>query len=323
VTATPAERTARLARLGRIGVWLLLAGGLLDVVIVAAWLAAAPPGAGLGGLLAGPLGRPERPFALGLLGGTVVGLAGLGLYVVVPGFDPSLAKRELDRPSAILASLAAVVVLGIVLPLPLIYLTVGPRPPSPLPPPALAAALIGSSGGMMVVLIWRVVRPGAITWADMGLTTDHLGRRMAQGAVGGLIIFVLAQIVALVVSSFGIEQTQLAQFRAIRGAGPSQFLGLWLLAAVAAPICEETFFRGYIFTALRQRYGRPLAYLGSSLLFAALHLNLPALAPIVVMALGVALLYDRSRSVVPGIVAHGLNNAVALIVIAAYGRFGG
>jgi hypothetical protein len=134
VTATPAERTARLARLGRIGVWLLLAGGLLDVVIVAAWLAAAPPGAGLGGLLAGPLGRPERPFALGLLGGTVVGLAGLGLYVVVPGFDPSLAKRELDRPSAILASLAAVVVLGIVLPLPLIYLTVGPRPPSPLPP---------------------------------------------------------------------------------------------------------------------------------------------------------------------------------------------
>ena len=34
-------------------------------------------------------------------------------------------------------------------------------------------------------------------------------------------------------------------------------------------------------------------------------------------ALGLAFLYDRSGSVVPGIVAHGLNNAVALTLLYA------
>jgi membrane protease YdiL (CAAX protease family) len=256
-----------------------------------------------------------------MLVGTVVGLAGLGLYVVVPGLEPSLAQRDLGRPTGLLASVAAVVVLGNLLPLPLLYLTVGPVPPEPLPPPALAVALLGSSAGLMIVLIWRVVRPGAISWAEMGLTTDHLGRRMAQGAVGGLIIFVLAGLIGELMRRLGVQQTQLAQFRGLQGVGPSQFLGLWLLVTVVAPICEESFFRGYVFTALLRRFGRAVAYPGSALLFASLHLNLPALLPILAMGLGLAFLYDRSRSLVPSIVAHGLNNAVALMLIVAYGRF--
>jgi membrane protease YdiL (CAAX protease family) len=33
------------------------------------------------------------------------------------------------------------------------------------------------------------------------------------------------------------------------------------------------------------------------------------------MALALAFLYDRTGSIVPGIVAHGLNNAVALVLV--------
>jgi hypothetical protein len=321
VTATSVERIERLRRLGRVGGWLLVVGALIAGATAAAWLASGSPGQGPRAVTAGALGQTDPALALALVAGAVIGLTGLALYVVVPGLEPALAKREVDRPTAILASVAAVVVLANLLPLPLIYTIVGPRTPAQLPAPALAAALLGSAAALMIVLVWRVVRPGAITWADMGLTTDHLGRRMAQGAVGGAIIFALAAVVAELLRAAGVEQTQLSQFRAIRGIGPTQFLGLWLLVAVVVPICEEAFFRGYVFTALRGRFGRPVAYLGSSLLFAALHLNLPALVPIVVMALGLAFLYDRSRSVVPGIVAHGLNNAVALMLIVIYGRF--
>ena len=56
---------------------------------------------------------------------------------------------------------------------------------------------------------------------------------------------------------------------------------------------------------------------GSAVLFGAIHLNLAAIVPIVVMALGLAFLYDRSGSVVPGIVAHGFNNAVAITLLYA------
>ena len=320
MTATPAERTERLARLGRLGGWLLAVGVLIAFAAGALWFASGPAGGLRRALSEGPVGQTDRALVLALLIGALVGLIGLAVYVVVPGLEPSLARRDLGRPTAILASLAAVMVLGNLLPLPLIYLTVGPRPPDPLPPPALAAALLGSSAALMVVLVWRVVRPGAITWADMGLTTDHLERRLAQGAVGGMILFVLAALVGELMRRAGVDQTQLSQFRGVQGVGPTQFLGLWLLVAVVAPICEEAFFRGYVFTALRGRFGRPLAYLGSSLLFASVHLNLPALVPITVMGLGLTFLYDRSRSLVPGIVAHGLNNAVALMLIVIYGR---
>lgn len=252
--------------------------------------------------------------------GALLALIGLALYVAVPGLDQSLARRNVDRPTTILACLAAVVVLGNFLPLPVIYLSLGADIPTELPVPALAAALVGSQAALMIVLIWRVVRPGAITWSDMGLTTEHLGRHLGQGAAGGMSIFVLAAMMAGLMQALGVQQTQVAQFRSIQGVPPTQFLGLWLLFAVVAPICEEAFFRGYAFTALRGRYGRFAAYAGSSLLFALVHLNLPALVPILVMALGLAFLYDRSRSIVPGIVAHGLNNAVALILV--YARVG-
>src|SRR5262245_41184483 len=117
--ATPGERTERLARLGRLGGWLLAVGGLIALVSGAAW-AAGPPAGGLARVLSAGLVEPrDWALALALLLGGIVGLTGLAVYVVVPGLEPSLAKRDLGRPSGILASLAAVVVLGNLLPLPL------------------------------------------------------------------------------------------------------------------------------------------------------------------------------------------------------------
>ena len=307
---------ARLEVLTRLGAWLLVGGGVVAAGGVGGLVASGLPTRTLRTLEPGAFAPSELGFALAAAIGAVVALVGLAMYVVVPGLDPELAKRHHDRPSAILSMLAATVVLGSVLPLPFFYPAAASG--GPLPAPALAAALVGSQAALMIVLIWRVVRPGAITWNDMGLTTDHLGRRMTQGAVGGLAIFVLSVLIAYAMQRLGVEQTQVSQFRGIAGVGPTQFLGLWLLFAVVAPICEEAFFRGYAFTALRGRYGRPIAYLGSALLFAVVHLNLPAILPILMMALGLAFLYDRTRSIVPGIVAHGLNNAVALMLV--YGR---
>jgi membrane protease YdiL (CAAX protease family) len=309
-------RLERLSGLRRWGGWLLIGGAVVAAGGAAGLVASGLPTRALRTLEPGAFAPSELGFALAAALGALVALVGLAVYVVVPGLDPELARRDYDRPSTMLAMLAATVVLGSVLPLPFFYPAVAGG--GTLPAPALAAALVGSQAALMIVLIWRVVRPGALTWSDMGLTTEHLGRRMTQGAVGGLIIFVLSVVIAWAMQRLGVEQTQVAQFRGIQGVGPTQFLGLWLLFAVVAPICEEAFFRGYVFGALRGRYGRPVAYVGSALLFALVHLNLPAIVPILTMALVLGFLFDRTRSIVPGIVAHGLNNAVALTLV--YGR---
>ena len=66
---------------------------------------------------------------------------------------------------------------------------------------------------------------------------------------------------------------------------------------------------------LFEALGTTVAITLVALLFAVVHLNLPAILPILVMAVTLAFLYDRTQSIVPGIVAHGLNNAVALVLV--------
>jgi len=265
----------------------------------------------IGRVLSAPTGLPGAAI---FVVGALATIAGLALYVFVPGLNARLARQSFDRPRVILACLAAVFVLGNVLTIPVVMSQ--PRP-GQLTASGLVLAMLGTQLALMAVLVWRVVRPGALTWEEMGLTAAHLDRRLAQGAAGGLIIFVLAGVVGFLLRQLGVEQTQAELFGGVRNGGPAQFMAVWLAASVSAPICEECFFRGYVFGALRGRYGRLAAYLGSALLFGAIHLNLAAIVPIVVMALGLAFLYDRSGSVVPGIVAHGFNNAVAITLLYA------
>jgi membrane protease YdiL (CAAX protease family) len=89
--------------------------------------------------------------------------------------------------------------------------------------------------------------------------------------------------------------------------------------AVIAPICEEIFFRGYVFTAVSRTRGVPWAFLASSVLFAAAHLNLQATLPILVIGLAFSYLYWRSSSLVPSMVAHAMNNALAMTAFYFYG----
>jgi membrane protease YdiL (CAAX protease family) len=95
------------------------------------------------------------------------------------------------------------------------------------------------------------------------------------------------------------------------GAVPVQIL----LIAVAAPISEEVCFRGFLFGGLRERLPRLAAALISAAIFGALHATtgISAVPPLIFFGFVLALLYERTGSIVPGIVLHMLNNSVALI----------
>lgn len=95
------------------------------------------------------------------------------------------------------------------------------------------------------------------------------------------------------------------------GAVPVQIL----LIVIAAPIGEETCFRGMLFGGLRTRLPRLAAALLSGLIFGALHATtgISAVPPLVFFGFVLALLYERTGSIVPGIVLHMLNNSVALL----------
>ncbi len=88
-----------------------------------------------------------------------------------------------------------------------------------------------------------------------------------------------------------------------------------LLIAIAAPICEETCFRGFLFGGLRERLPRVAAALLSALIFGGLHATtgISAVPPLIFFGFVLALLYEKTESIVPGILLHVLNNSVALL----------
>src|SRR5438270_11984429 len=114
---TPSQ-VERLARLQTFGGW-LLAVGLLVAVAAAGGILLTEP--------APPNVVSGRVFSLsggllllsGALGG-LVAMVGLAVFLIVPGVDPQLARRDYDRLPTIVACLAGVFLLGNLLALPIV-----------------------------------------------------------------------------------------------------------------------------------------------------------------------------------------------------------
>jgi membrane protease YdiL (CAAX protease family) len=98
---------------------------------------------------------------------------------------------------------------------------------------------------------------------------------------------------------------------------------LFTLAAVAAPIVEETMFRGVLYRQLRTSsnlFDHAISIIGSvlivSFLFAAIHpqgwIAIPALMGI---AIGMNLMREWRGSILPSMVVHGLSNGLVISVM--------
>ncbi len=96
-----------------------------------------------------------------------------------------------------------------------------------------------------------------------------------------------------------------------RGSGAEVF-GVVLLLGLVGPICEEIVFRGYLFNCFRWHTSGMVAVALSALAFALAH-QIPVLLPYY-FALGIilAVLYSKSRSILPCILTHSLLNLTLL-----------
>jgi membrane protease YdiL (CAAX protease family) len=93
---------------------------------------------------------------------------------------------------------------------------------------------------------------------------------------------------------------------------------LWVqiaLIAIAAPIAEEVCFRGMLFGGLRERLPMWAAGLISGALFGLLHVTtgISVVPPLIAFGFLLALVYEKTGSIVPCILLHLLNNSVALL----------
>jgi uncharacterized protein len=179
---------------------------------------------------------------------------------------------------------------------------------------------------MLLIIYVRLIRPGAMTWRDLGLRPLPLAYVLRVGFGAGAVGLLGTQIVGNVLSRFGLQPNQVEQFAFVRTEGVLAFVLLLVAAGVLAPCIEEIFFRGFLFGTYRARYAAPVAYIASGLLFTALHLEPTRMnvAQMAGLSVGIFLLatlltwlYEHTGSLYPSILAHAVNNATGLLLFYA------
>ncbi|WNZ22866.1 CPBP family intramembrane metalloprotease [Leptolyngbya sp. NK1-12] len=94
---------------------------------------------------------------------------------------------------------------------------------------------------------------------------------------------------------------------------PVALLIFFFTAAVAAPIFEETLFRGFLLPSLT-RYLPVWGAIGvSSLIFATAHLSLSEVLPLTTLGIVLGTVYTRSRGLLASMLLHSLWNSVTMI----------
>lgn len=88
-----------------------------------------------------------------------------------------------------------------------------------------------------------------------------------------------------------------------------------LLTTVVAPLSEEFFFRGCLYRFLKAKMPLTVALLLNGLLFAALHVSLSSLLPLIILGIVLAYAYEKTGSIKVPILMHAIFNTNTIIVI--------
>jgi membrane protease YdiL (CAAX protease family) len=174
-------------------------------------------------------------------------------------------------------------------------------------------ALIGSA-----LVLARLLDP-PLTPGKFGLRFAQLGPAVGWTLLSWFSFFAFATVWSLVL---GItEQDDLPEELGVEGSTVA-LIAVSLLVCVLAPIAEELFFRGFCFTALRRALGMLPAAALTGIIFGAIHLGgteIEFIVPLMVFGFFLCLLYVWTDSLLPCIVLHALNNALALGVSQDWG----
>lgn len=160
------------------------------------------------------------------------------------------------------------------------------------------------------VLVAAAALEGRVTAAHLGLRATRLP--IAAGLVaGGYVAFLILS--AVWTSALHITAHENVPVELGTRDSAAALAGAALLVCVVAPVCEELFFRGFLFGALRRR-GLAVATLVTGTAFGAAHVAsapIGFIVPLAALGMMLCLLYERTGSLYPCMALHALNNSIA------------
>lgn len=187
----------------------------------------------------------------------------------------------------------------------------------PAASPWRVIAGVVSFQGAALVLVWLFVREHDQGWAEAFGFRHRPGRAFLLGTLTVFLFFPLGQLLQLLsinlLTRLHLDPSAQTAVEVLRLArqGPG-LIGFTLVTVVVAPLAEELVFRGILYPAIKSAGFPQLALWGSSLLFATIHFNLSIFLPLLLLALVLAWLYEKTDNLLATIAAHSVFNAVNL-----------
>jgi CAAX protease family protein len=178
----------------------------------------------------------------------------------------------------------------------------------------VAGAIVGvlaELGFAIPVIVW-IRRTGKGSVAELGL-----GRRSGADLLSGIGMGFLALPAVAVVAAVTIAIATAVEGHAPKVPDPIGGSGGWRVvgyatALIAAPVCEEILFRGFLFQGLRRRFDFWPAALITSVAFAMAHFDLLRMPGTFVGGLLLATVFERRRNLVSSIAAHFVVNGLVI-----------
>ena len=185
---------------------------------------------------------------------------------------------------------------------------------------SLELAILVAIGLVGILLARRYMDGAGLSMRFLGFVGNRSGEQVWMGVVAWLTSIPLIAVV-MIIAVFAFRNVPMTTppnpiADALAKAGsPFQLVMVFVLACIEAPLFEETFFRGVLFGAMRSRWGAWGAIFGSATVFAMVHPQLPmGFFPIFTIGFVLAYVRQWTGSLIPGMVIHCLNNAVALSI---------
>ncbi|ALS29590.1 CAAX amino terminal protease [Paenibacillus sp. 32O-W] len=160
------------------------------------------------------------------------------------------------------------------------------------------------------------LRPRRQSWKEVGLRS--FPAKDGWRIVSWFLILTALSIAAVVITGYFGNTVENSKTEALKEQVTwfTVLLGV-LSAGFVSPVYEEIFYRGFMYRWLRTRTGIVWGIVISSLIFTAAHYpTLNAMPVNFISGVIFAWAYERTGSVIPGMIVHGMFNTIAVLLTA-------
>jgi membrane protease YdiL (CAAX protease family) len=200
-------------------------------------------------------------------------------------------------------------------------LLASPNPAAELPTWLVAMSTLVQFVGMFAIAAGEV---WVLGWAPRdafaAIRPPAIG--LAAGLIGGLFVGLLPGWIAERLMDYfpALDGGNLEMINGLLTAGPLVGRILMIVAVcVGAPLVEELVFRGFLFDAMRRATTPTFAWLATSVMFAAYHVDPIHVVSVLFTGFFLGWLRLSTGSVWPGVAAHAVNNSLATAMAVAFG----